>query len=136
MEGRGDESGAQADQRHTHQEGSAEEGCPTGIRPWRILMDELEQRLRRLVDPEMFHNDALYHAQISQFRSWLDAARMAMEDESIDSRDITRVLNRMVFGCPTGSEAHERLLAAEIHKEIIASSTRPLIIKTSERVGA
>lgn len=70
---------------------------------------EHEARLDRLVDKKLMGTDAHYHAQVRLFSGWLTQAEMAMEDEDVDRGVIRRVLNRMVYGAPDGTEAYERI---------------------------
>lgn len=72
------------------------------------LPDSTQRRLDSMVDPEMYRHEPLYHGMVSQFRMWLIGAEMAMRDEEVDNEVIECVLNRMVYGHPSGAEAHER----------------------------
>lgn len=71
--------------------------------------DKREQRLRALIDPKMYDQDAFYHATVSIFRAFLTAMEHAMEDEDVERPTIERVLNRVVYACPTGADAYERV---------------------------
>jgi hypothetical protein len=79
-------------------------------------VSEVEERVRRLVDPGAFNNDAEYHATVALLRSWLTKTEMAMEDEGVDTGVIRRVLNRLVYATPDGAEAVRRLDAR--HQEM------------------
>lgn len=70
---------------------------------------ETEKRLQGLVDRGLMHSDAFYQAQITQFRAWLNAAEDAMRDEDVPGEVIARILNRMVYGAPSGADAHIRI---------------------------
>lgn len=72
-------------------------------------MNETERRLNRLVDQGAYLKDAYYHAQVALLRSWLHGVEDAMEDEKIPSGTIQRVLNRLVYACPSGADAYERM---------------------------
>lgn len=73
-----------------------------------MLPESTQRRLNYMVDPEMYRHEPLYHGMVSQFRMWLVGAEMAMRDEEVDNEVIECVLNRMVYGHPSGAEAHER----------------------------
>lgn len=87
-------------------------------------MRETDGRLNFLVDKAMYHNEALYHAQVEQFRSWLKMTEMAMEDENIHPDKIERMLNRLVYGVPNSSDAYlrqeerERMLQLALSEEV------------------
>ena len=84
---------------------------------------EHEARLNRLVDPHLMSTDAYYHAQVQLFSSWLTQAEMAMEDEDVDPSVIRRILNRMVFGAPTGSESYERIGNEKVMLDMLMKAT-------------
>lgn len=91
------------------------------------LPEDVERKLRKLVNPEMYHQDAYYHAQTSQFRHWLIATKLAMEDELVDEDTIACVLNRMVYGHPSGSESYERQHSQEMLKEAMNYSSPSVV---------
>lgn len=90
------------------------------------LPDSVERKLRHLVDPSMNSHDAYYHAITSQFRSWLSSAHMAMEDEEVGTETIERVLNRMVYGHPSGAQAYERQDAQKLMMDAMEYQPRPM----------
>lgn len=92
------------------------------------LPDSTDRRLHQLVDPGLYRDDSYYHAVISQFRSWLQSAQMAMEDEEVDAEVIECVLNRMVYGHPSGAQAYERMEAQQMMKDAITYAPQPRFI--------
>lgn len=82
-----------------------------------------ETTLRRLVDPESFDQDAVYHMMVKMFRNWLVVTEGAMEDEDVDRQTIQRVLNRIVYACPDGAMAHERIAMDKTMRDVVAKTT-------------
>lgn len=86
---------------------------------------EHEARLDRLIDRKLMHTDPYYNAQVRLFSSWLTQAEMAMEDENVDFGVMRRVLNRMVYGTPTGTEAYERVENQKVLADIANKLAHP-----------
>ena len=87
-----------------------------------------DRRIGRLVDRNLMGTDAYYNAQVRLFRNWLVGAEMAMEDEGVDLTVIERVLNRMIYGTPSGAEAYERIEndAERLHLTKIMGTVPPM----------
>jgi hypothetical protein len=79
------------------------------------IPDSTQRRLDKLVDRNMYRNEAQYHAQVRLMQRWLDMTQMAMRDEGIDVSTAERVLNRVVFGAPDPSNAYERI---DMHEQM------------------
>lgn len=87
------------------------------------MTKEIEERIRRLVDPGAYNNDAEYHATIALLRSWLLKTEMAMKDEGVDWDVADRVLKRLVYATPDGAEAARRM--AQRNDEITRLMSMP-----------
>ena len=87
-----------------------------------------EDRLRALIDPEIMDNDAWYHAQVACFRTWLNGAQMAMEDEDVEPETVERVLNRMVYGVPYSGVGYERQGQRKAMIDVLENCMAPKVI--------
>lgn len=56
-------------------------------------------------------HDPVYHAQVHVFRSVLLLADRVMQDEGVPAHVRERVVRCVLYGCPDGVDASERLLA-------------------------
>jgi hypothetical protein len=92
------------------------------------LNDRTEERLRKLIEPISYANDAYYHASVSMFRAWLQGAEMAMEDEDVDPGTIQRILDRLVYGTPTPFDPSDTVrMKRKDLEEILRNSVTPKI---------
>lgn len=74
-----------------------------------MLSEQVENRLRQMVDRGANHNDPMYHLQLIMFREWLQRTMMAMEDEGVPPEQAERVANRLLYAHPDGASAYERI---------------------------
>jgi hypothetical protein len=101
---------------------------------------EFNKRLERLVDSKLYQSDAFYHSQVSTFRTWLIVTELAMKDEDIDPSVAERVLNRVVYGTPSGADAHLRIERdAELLEQFRKMPPLPIsiedLLKSPSRAG-
>ena len=85
-----------------------------------MLPRSVEIKLNRLVDTYADQHDATYHQMRSTFVQWLETTQMALEDEGVNYQVIERVLNRLVFGHPSGALAYERMELQRIGTDILS----------------
>jgi hypothetical protein len=89
-------------------------------------MGDFREHLDRLVDRRMYLTDATYNAQVALCRRWLEATKMAMEDEGVPDTVAERVLSRLVYGAPSSDTAYTRQeLFAEQVKDLSMTAIRP-----------
>lgn len=82
----------------------------------------MTDRLGRLVDRHLYNTDAQYHADVRRVSHLIEMTRMALEDEDVAPDVIERVVNRLVYGVPSGADAYERAerLAWEMKLALLA----------------
>lgn len=94
------------------------------------------ERAEQFVDQYAAHHDAQYRATVETFRRWLEMTEMAMADEDVPSDVRGRVLNRLLFGTPSGADAYERIERRK--RDIEIAMTAPVnlaVIKGSLGLG-
>jgi hypothetical protein len=92
------------------------------------MNETTERRLNALIDREACNSDAFYAAQISQLRTWLTMTELALEDEGIEPATVERILNRLVYGTPSGADAPLRRHTDEEMRKLIEDHGRPLVV--------
>ena len=97
---------------------------------------EIDDRLRKLLDQDALHHDTLYNVQFRLFRTWITHADMAMEDEGVDPAVARRVINRMLFGCPSGADSQERMMREKQMIELIQNTPMPMSISPDRWLGS
>lgn len=100
-----------------------------------MLSEQIENRLRQMVDRGANHNDPMYHLQLIMFREWLQRTMMAMEDEGVPPEQAERVANRLLYAHPDGASAYERMDRDKRQLNELMNRLSMPMVKTDPKTG-